>query len=58
MGIGTKSTLVVRKTPSGSNSSSKTKKIKVTTTSGSGQKQTKLKSTGGFTQSKHGSTVA
>ena len=36
-GMGTKSTMVVRKTPSGSNSSSKTKKIKVTSTaSGSG----------------------
>ena len=32
--IGTKSTMVIRKTPSGSNSSSKTKKIKVSTNTG------------------------
>ena len=30
--MGTKSTMMIRKTPSGSNSSSKTKKIKVTAT--------------------------
>lgn len=46
-GMGTKSTMVIRKTPSGSNSSSKTKKIKVTSTnSGSATvTKTKLKST-------------
>ena len=58
-GMGTKSTMVVRKTPSGSNSSSKTKKLKVTSTaSGSAQGTTKvkLKTTSGGSSLKHGNT--
>ena len=43
-GMGTKSTMVIRKTPSGSNSSSKTKKLKVTSSnnavSSTGKKKT------------------
>ena len=57
IGLGTKSTLVVRKTPSGSNSSSKTKKLKVTSSSGTATK-TKFKASSGVTSSKHGGSVA
>ena len=59
-GMGTKSTMVVRKTPSGSNSSSKTKKLKVASTaapgSGLGTTKVKLKTTGGGSLLKHGNT--
>jgi hypothetical protein len=44
-GMGTKSTMVIRKTPSGSNSSSKTKKIKVTSTNNPVTTSTKKKTT-------------